>query len=451
MFQKPQLTIQNFGPITKVKIEIKDILIFIGAQASGKSTISKAIFFFKSLRDELTQYFYRAYTQDEFNPSLTPFAKQAKNQFIKTYGFVLQFPDMELKYQYGNGLEVTVRTSGDHQFTDIIFNAYFRERFSQIVSLFQGKKTELQQNSLKFSSSREITLIKAEEAALFEKIADEVNQLFNDESDLLFLPAGRSLITTLSQQLDKIDRLDRGNELSESNLIKLDSLMEKFLNRIDGAKYILNQTSLSRLIQEQSSESNNSELLSVIPLAQELAELILKGSYRYQNGNEWIDVGDKNSTSINFASSGQQEVVWILLLIQLLILNQRQVFLVIEEPEAHLFPVAQKEIIDLIALLANQTHNQVLLTTHSPYILSSFNNLLYAHNLGSRQPEQVERVVNRHLWIDPNRLDAYILEDGKARSIFDTEMGLIESAEIDKASDIIVNTFNQLFELEDEA
>ncbi|MGL5192569.1 MAG: AAA family ATPase [Chroococcales cyanobacterium] len=224
--------------------------------------------------------------------------------------------------------------------------------------------------------------------------------------------------------------------------------MERFLNRIDGAKSILSKTSLPRLIAEQQAEINNPELLSVISLTQDLVNSILKGSYRYQNGNEWIDVGTQNSTLINFASSGQQEVVWILLLIQFLIVNQRQVFLVIEEPEAHLFPVAQKEIIDLIGLLVNQTHNQVLITTHSPYILSSFNNLLYAYNLGSKKSEQVEGVVNRHLWINPNRLDAYILEDGKARSIFDTEMGLIESAEIDRVSDIIVNTFNQLFELE---
>jgi predicted ATPase len=52
---------------------------------------------------------------------------------------------------------------------------------------------------------------------------------------------------------------------------------------------------------------------------------------------------------------------------------------VVEEPEAYLFPVAQKQIIDLIALLANQNENQVIVTTHSPYILSSFNNLLYAY------------------------------------------------------------------------
>ncbi|MFM7370804.1 MAG: AAA family ATPase, partial [Sphaerospermopsis kisseleviana] len=100
------------------------------------------------------------------------------------------------------------------------------------------------------------------------------------------------------------------------------------------------------------------------------------------------DFGNGKSTLINFASSGQQEVVWILLLILVLILNQRNVFLVIEEPEAHLFPVAQKQMIDLIALLANQAANQIILTTHSPYILSSFNNLLYAHQLGLQKSEQ---------------------------------------------------------------
>ena len=44
-----------------------------------------------------------------------------------------------------------------------------------------------------------------------------------------------------------------------------------------------------------------------------------------------------------------------------------------------------------------------------------------------------------------------MLAGGNARSIMDTEIGLIESAEIDKASEIIVDIFNQLFELEDQA
>jgi AAA15 family ATPase/GTPase len=261
------------------------------------------------------------------------------------------------------------------------------------------------------------------------------------------------LITTLSQQRYNIDMGDEftSSELDSEadSLIKLDYLMQNFINRIDNAKSLFNQISLDSFIKNKVSQSRKPDTEQVIRLAQNLVNSILKGSYRYQKGTEWIDFGNDKSTLINFASSGQQEVVWIVLLILLLIIEQRQVFLVVEEPEAHLFPVAQKQIIDLIALLANQNENQVILTTHSPYILSSFNNLLYAYNLGADKSEKVEQVVDRHLWLDPHRLDAYILEEGAARSIIDSEMGLIESAEIDKASDIIIDTFNQLFELDD--
>ena len=46
-----RLVIRNFGPIKKLDLKIKDFLVFIGAQASGKSTISKSIYFFKSLKN----------------------------------------------------------------------------------------------------------------------------------------------------------------------------------------------------------------------------------------------------------------------------------------------------------------------------------------------------------------------------------------------------------------
>ncbi|MBD2135721.1 AAA family ATPase [Sphaerospermopsis sp. FACHB-1094] len=449
-----QLIIQNFGPITDLKIELKDILIFIGSQASGKSTVSKAIFFFKSLRDDLTTYLYQCYHEKQFEDTITTFAKRAKQKFIKMYGSVLQFPEMELKYQYGNGMEVTVKPSTNNQFTTVDFDDFFKQKFRDLVDQSRSLNTELQQMSSRglFSSSREISAIKAKEAALFENITKEVNQLFNDDRDLLFLPAGRSLITILSQQRYNIDMgedLISGNtELAADSLIKLDYLMQNFINRIDSAKPIFNQA-IGDLIKEKLSTSTNSETKRVITLAQNIVDSILKGSYRYQNGTERIDFGNGKSTLINFASSGQQEVVWILLLILLLILNQRNVFLVIEEPEAHLFPVAQKQMIDLIALLANQAANQIILTTHSPYILSSFNNLLYAHQLGLQKSEQVEEIVNHNLWIDPHRLNAFIVEQGTTRSILDSEMGLIESAEIDRASEIIVNIFNQLFEIED--
>ncbi len=445
-----KLTIKQFGPISEIQLDVKDIMIFIGSQASGKSTISKAVFFFKSLRDDLTAYLYQCYNQRQFDTSVTNFAKRAKQKFIKIYGSVLQFSEMELKYEYGRGMEVTVRSSEDNRYTTIEFNFEFRQKFRELMDKARQLNDELQQRPLTFSSSREITAIKAKESALFDEITWEVNQLFNDERDILFLPAGRSLITTLSQQRYNIDMGDDwgvDSDWEPDSLIKLDYLMQNFINRIDEAKRILLNQEIGYLI--QSKIHAHPEIETPVKLAQNLVESILKGSYRYQDGTEWIAFGDGKSTLINFASSGQQEVVWILQLMLLLILEQRPVFLVIEEPEAHLFPVAQKQIIDLIALLANQGENQIFLTTHSPYILSSFNNLLYAYSLGMTKPDSVNQVVERSFWIDSDRLDAYILEKGRAASIVDREMRLMESAKIDEASDVIIDTFNQLFDLED--
>ncbi len=45
-----KIQIKNFGPIKDFKADIKDCFVFIGPQGSGKSTISKAIYFFKSLK-----------------------------------------------------------------------------------------------------------------------------------------------------------------------------------------------------------------------------------------------------------------------------------------------------------------------------------------------------------------------------------------------------------------
>lgn len=65
------LTIENFGPIKKAKIEVKDMMVFIGPQSSGKSTLAKIItilndFNFRQndeikLIDELSKYNIKSY------------------------------------------------------------------------------------------------------------------------------------------------------------------------------------------------------------------------------------------------------------------------------------------------------------------------------------------------------------------------------------------------------
>ena len=46
--------------------------------------------------------------------------------------------------------------------------------------------------------------------------------------------------------------------------------------------------------------------------------------------------------------------------------------------QAHLFPIAQKDVVSLISLMLNSTDSKAIITTHSPYILTSLNILLYS-------------------------------------------------------------------------
>ena len=64
---------------------------------------------------------------------------------------------------------------------------------------------------------------------------------------------------------------------------------------------------------------------------------ILHGEYRNIDGEERLQVGQERYVKINFASSGQQEAVWILNVVFYYLLNNKKAYFIIEEPESHLF------------------------------------------------------------------------------------------------------------------
>jgi predicted ATPase len=134
-------------------------------------------------------------------------------------------------------------------------------------------------------------------------------------------------------------------------------------------------------------------------------------------------------------------------LLFIIILEKQNVFVVIEEPEAHLFPEAQKEISNLIALMSNIENSQVFITTHSPYILASINNLILANKVGSVNKEVSER-INRNLWVSRDKVYAAIVVNGQVKDIIDNELNIIQQENIDSVSGVINAEFDYLFQFE---
>lgn len=152
---------------------------------------------------------------------------------------------------------------------------------------------------------------------------------------------------------------------------------------------------------------------------------------------------------MSLSSSGQQEAVWILQLIFSLMLNNTRATLVIEEPEAHLFPEAQMYMVWLMALFANQEGNRLIVTTHSPYILTSLNNLLYAEQVGKvAERESVEKIIPSSYWLDFDRLSVNLIGEGEISSILDRSIKQIKAEMIDSVSGILNEQYEQLLDLD---
>ena len=76
-----------------------------------------------------------------------------------------------------------------------------------------------------------------------------------------------------------------------------------------------------------------------------------EADYTNESDGEKVYFDKKHWVKLMYSSSGQQEVLWILMLTFVIMLENKRSFVIIEEPEAHLFPIAQKNVISLISLM----------------------------------------------------------------------------------------------------
>ncbi len=430
-----KLTIKNFGPITDVSIEVKKINIFIGPQASGKSTISKAIYFFQTIRYDLLELVLSMLEKGDTSKPLSQFNRIIKKKFLDYWGSTFHLKTMFLSYDFNKQMQISLKLEPRNKFIDPQYSKDFQIIFKDIiqdVELFQSQKS----NENDFSTSSKLFLIESERRQFLQIVERKLDLIFGSSQELLFLPAGRSLAATISDQLQYL------------NVKQMDYLMREFIEKINAIKSSFTKDFREIRLEMQFLTSEKPDI-SRIRVAEKIINSILKGTYKSEKNGEKLFYSKNQYVKINFASSGQQESLWILLLLYLNILYRKKIFVVIEEPEAHLFPEAQQEIINLIALLSNTLEDNItIITTHSPYILSSMNNLLYAHKVGQLNFTKVNEKIDSRLWLPFSELTAYFVDEGEIKSITDEELQMIKVEEIDSASRKINANFDYLLNLE---
>lgn len=433
-----KLSILNFGPIKEAELDVKDMMIFIGAQSSGKSTLAKLItilndFNFRqnnvSLEEELEKY------------NLHSFIKKST---------VIKFNSQFFRFKYAKGKET--------KFDPLKFLNHYQEKKNL-------EKSDLERIELILSLMISSIFLDGKSSILLREIQKDDNFGFIDgqesitDTDFYIDSNITDLVINVLRLYNKKPVIEELNNLAK-NVVRVFS----FIRPLDSMYIPAERTLIPLIVNNIAGLINNKIALPnyVLQAVQEfekglnnIKELDLKiiGGLRFKRKGDlsFIYHNQNQKVLLRESSSGVQSILPILLLVESSLKKENYINLnyVVEEPELNLYPKAQYDLTKYLVKSCLETDRKVMaknliITTHSPYILASANNLLLAHKKGIVNSSKAEKIVSKSSWINPTNFNAYEVKKGKVYRIFNKKSKLIDDNIIEEVSDLIMQDFKSL-------
>ncbi len=400
-----------------MEFEFNSINVLIGPQGTGKSISVKLLYFFKNFINDLVKSIENEDSKRELDKSQkeifsTFFPKDSwgKDNFLIVYTY--------------NSSEIYIEKNNNR----LSFN--YSENIKKLLAkgrkIFNNEKVKLTENR-KLASFR----IKREISEKIQKcIREELGDLSTYEQ--FFIPAGRSFFANIQSSIFSF--------LSDNR--SLDPFLIEFGSYYENLKRIYND-----ILRSEKNDKQFDEIISKI----------LNSTYIREKEKDFLLHNDSRKVNLTNASSGQQETLPLMIILKTL--NHLNSLgggftLYIEEPEAHLFPTAQKKIVQLLARTFNQNSRikfQIFVTTHSPYILSSFNNLIYAGNLSKNDESsksQIEKIIPKEELLYSDLMSVYSIKENQNKFLIEEDSNLISSTILDSVSEEISLEFDNLLDIE---
>ena len=391
MVIKNNLKIKNFGPIKEADFDISPLTIFVGSNSSGKSysaclfhsllnpfsgkfddmgdsiSIDSLKYILDNNEDVFNEYNSKFvdYLNSDPDFSSTPFklsVGEFDNLIYEGIGkFYLQSIVSNLKNNFFNNINNL----------DNIFNSSFSIEFNGISLINDDGKLVL--DNFFFKS--------------FEQYKNRDNMILSIFRDEKFVSI---MLNPIYLNLSGLDNSDVPGVI-------YGILSRTFISNLVGNSYYLPASSYAisnHLNSFLSHEINGNftfskldkELMSFLlnnktsdegcykDIAIELSKEILGGVLQFNNIDEGIKfIDERKNIELDYKSLSSSLKELTPFIKYLVDLSNEGDFLIIEEPENHLHPENQRKLVKYLVKLINRGLN-IILTTHSDYILEQFNN-----------------------------------------------------------------------------
>lgn len=399
------IVIKNVGPIKNVELDLNKINVLMGPQSSGKSTIAKIISYCswyekKSiLEDKAPKYFYR---------ELLEFHNLENNYFPDDSYIEYQSNNCHILFS-GNdkdNVQINIAVRKDNLFKNERIEYIPAERnFVTIPGI--GKYNDSNDNVLGFlydwfDAKQDIT--EQFKYKLPLSSLDDTSYYYDKDNnrDTIVLKDGKELLF----------RHVSSGLISVTPLLVVYNYVLKTIYLKQRIKSPFEIVNIKNKVREMNSET----------ASQSFAKLLNKMEKFETENKELAD---------NVLPVLQKEFVRMLGFDS----DYNYTKVIIEEPELNLFPNTQQELVYymLSVLNSDEREHQLVLTTHSPYILFSINNCLMGGLVKDNIPEEERnKFASCQAWIDPKKVSIYEIHDGSLKSIQD-EDGIIEDNYLNKA------------------
>ena len=382
-----RIKIHNFGPIKNIDMELSKLMVFIGPQGVGKSAFAKLLTILSDI------YWWTNICKN--NNPLSEFKKMeivnyfAPDTYIEYYGKY----DVIIRYRDGK-FSISIKDFSQQEIYDfckmLISSSYSDNIIDMGLDIIEGQQVE-------------------------KSIKDNLNFFRANLRYACYIPAERNLAGAVSSSLASI-------VLSK---IPLPNTLIEYLSLFERAKNHF--------------PSYNAPFLGV--------------EYNKDHGSNCISVigNVEKHLSLEECSSGIQSALPMLMITDFAREERYFDSYVIEEPEQNLFPTNQREVLNRLISIANSDEcSYMVITTHSPYLLSALNVSMLADKVSNstESKEDVDDIVAPIFRMKSDNVSVFSLGgEVYCESIKDSKTGLISVNYLDLVSEVIGSDFNRLYQL----
>lgn len=399
---KEKLIIKNFGPIKSVELELGKLTVLIGEQATGKSTVAKLLAvcrYFSYIINDNGVFSYPV--ENKFIEGLTAWGL---NESVKEDSYIrYESKHYTLVAEYQK--LTTVERNDDGEPFEYSENL-FLPKLSNHSPEFKNLLKELEKIKPKSLTGEYgfVDLVWTIPTSFFQ------NDVAAVMDNPFFFHTERGLQSIFSLGKNTIPNIN-------------DSLFNQFARLDQIARSFTNETHIE-------------------PLNITYKNVAGKGYVRKSGEREYYSLA-------NGASGYQSTIPLVLVMRHYVEIRRKSKTFIVEEPELNLFPSAQQKLMQFLVDKIMNHGNAALLTTHSPYMLTSLNNLIYAHKVGNDHNEEVKPIIEDKYWLNSSDVSVYMmLTNGNCEDVFDRTEGLIKAEKIDAVSGKLNKEFDELLNIE---